>query len=76
MGLTGGFLDGVPPEGVREALERARAAVQRECPQVRVTPKELPRANLITHLETSDRWCPHCVSFVANSMSRACAQLA
>ena len=42
MGLNGGFLDGIPPEGVREALERAWAAVQRDCPQVRRTLTQLP----------------------------------
>lgn len=34
MGLTGGFLDGQAPDGVREALEQAREAVQRDSPQV------------------------------------------
>lgn len=33
MGLTGGFLDDLAPDGVRAALERAREAVQRASPQ-------------------------------------------
>ena len=34
MGLTGGFLDGTSPDGVRPLLDTAREAVQREQPQL------------------------------------------
>lgn len=74
MGLTGGFLDGVPPEGVREALKRARAAVQRECPQVRMnrpmnTPR-LPGEAFIEDLDTAVRLRPRCVPCVADQYLR------
>jgi hypothetical protein len=75
VGLTGGFLDGVPPEGVREALERARAAVQRDCPQVRMTLNHLP-GKTPSHISRPLIACIRIACPLLPRIFQACVQLA